>query len=128
MDELTKQLLTYVLAIIIYPLAFYIEYRIIKRLIKFGVEYFLERKNAWNEAYSSQEKDYQTVRLTREELDQISFALNTRIDNLRTTIREATVSDGVGALGKTLETCISAQKQTTYAGQPEEYKFRGEDR
>lgn len=109
-------------------LTIYIEYLIAKRLIRFGIEYFLERKSAWNRAYSSQNENYQTVRLTHEELDQISFALNTRIDNLKATIRESKETDGVGILGKAIETCISAQKQTTYAGQPEEYKFREGDR
>lgn len=45
MDELTKQFVTYALAIIIYPLAFYIEYRIIKRLIKFGIDYYYEKRS-----------------------------------------------------------------------------------
>lgn len=49
MDEVTKQLLTYVLAIIIYPLAFYIEYLIVKRLIKFGIDYFFDKKYSFHE-------------------------------------------------------------------------------
>jgi len=106
----------------------YIGYKIIRHLIKFGIDYFLERKRAKGGAYSPEDKDYQTVKLTHEELDQISFALNTRIDNLRTAIKDDKGTDGISILGRTLETCISAQKQTTYAGQPEKYKFREGDR
>lgn len=123
LEDLIIRTVIYIFATVI---GIYIECQIVKYLIKFGIDYFSEKKyQEW--AYSPQNEEYQTIRLNHEELYQISFALNTRIESIKETIREANGTDAVGILGKELETCISAQKQTTYAGQPEKYKYR-EDR
>lgn len=49
MDDMRKQILTLILALIMYPLAFYIEYLIVKRLIKFGIDYFFNKKYSFHE-------------------------------------------------------------------------------
>lgn len=125
MNEITKQLLTYLLAIILYPLAIYIEYLIVKRLIKFGINYFFEKKNNEYVPDSNEENgNYYKMSLTRTELDEISLALKDRIESLSKKIEEVETPEAKGVLAKTLQDCIAAQKQTTYAGQPEEYQYQ----
>lgn len=128
MTETTKQLLTYVLAIIIYPLAFYIEYLIIKRLIKFGINYFFEQKSGEQIVIYDGDNEYYKMSLTRSELDEISIALKVRIEETSKKLNEAQTPEGKKVLEQILQDCITAQKQTTYAGQPEEYQYRKEDR
>lgn len=56
MDEMRKQLLTLILSLILYPLAFYIEYRIIKHLIKFGIDYFFAKRYNYHEYKEAKEE------------------------------------------------------------------------
>ncbi len=128
MDEVTKQLLTYVLAIIIYPLAFYIEYLIVKRLIKFGINYFFEQKSGEQIVIYDGDNEYYKMSLTRSELDEISIALKVRIEETSKKLNEAQTPEGKKVLEKILQDCIAAQKQTTYAGQPEKYQYQDEYR
>ena len=128
MDEVTKQLLTYVLAIIIYPLAFYIEYLIVKRIIKFGINYFFEQKSGEQIVIYDGDNEYYKMSLTRSELDEISIALKVRIEETSKKLNEAQTPEGKKVLEKILQDCIAAQKQTTYAGQPEKYQYQDEYR
>lgn len=121
MDQTTKQLLTSVLTIFIYPVAIYIEYLIVKRLIKYGINYFYEKKSDYNES-----NEYCKMELTREELDEISLALKSRIEDITQKRDEAHSAEAKDVLSRMLWTCIAAQKQTTYAGQPEEYQYQGD--
>lgn len=73
------------------------------------------------------ECQYYCVQLTREELDEISIALKARIKSLKTTLSEVHSSEAKDVIGKMLQTCISAQKETTYAEQPEEYVYQDEE-
>lgn len=73
------------------------------------------------------ECQYYCVQLTREELDEISIVLNTRIEALKTTLSEVHSLEAKDVIGKMLQTCINAQKKTTYTGQPEEYIYQDEE-
>lgn len=72
------------------------------------------------------ECQYYCVQFTKEELDEISIALKTRIETLKTTLSEVHSLEAKDVIGKMLQTCISAQKKTTYAGQPEKYIYQNE--
>lgn len=71
--------------------------------------------------------NYCKIELTHEELDEISIALKSRIEDITQKRDEAHSPEAKDVLSKILWTCIAAQKQTTYAGQPEKYQYR-EDR
>lgn len=102
----------------------YIGYRIIKHLIKYGINYFYERKSGEQIAIYDESNEYHKIELTREELDEISIALKARIDDISQKIEEAHTPEAKEVLAKILQDCITAQKQTTYAGQPEKYQYR----
>lgn len=70
-----------------------------------------------------EEYQYYCVQLTREELDEISIALKARIKYLKATLEEVHSLEAKEVIGRTLQACISAQKETTYAGQPAKYRY-----
>ncbi len=67
------------------------------------------------------------IELTREELDEISLALKSRIEDITQKRDEAHSAEAKDVLSRMLWTCIAAQKQTTYVGQSAEYQYQ-EDR
>ena len=69
------------------------------------------------------EQQYYCIELTREELDEISIALKGRIECLKKTLEEVHSLEAKEVIGRALQTCISAQKETTYAEQPVEYLY-----
>ena len=73
------------------------------------------------------EYGYYCIQLTREELDEISIALKARIETLKETLAEVHSLEAKDVIGRTLKACISAQKETTYAGQPERYIYNDEN-
>ena len=74
----------------------------------------------------SYEYQYYCVQLTREELNEISIALKARIETLKKALSEVHSLEAKEVIGKTLQVCISAQKETTYAEQPKEYIYQDE--
>lgn len=66
---------------------------------------------------------YYCIQLTKEELDEISIALKERIEKLKETLSDVHSLEAKDVIGKMLQTCISAQKETTYSGQPENYIY-----
>ena len=68
-----------------------------------------------------QHSNYYTIELAREELNEVSFALKARIEDIKENRDEANSPEAKDVLSKILWTCMAAQKQTTYAGQSEEY-------
>lgn len=67
---------------------------------------------------------YYCVQLTREELNEISIALKNRIDYLKKALEEVHSIEAKEVIGEALKTCISAQQETTYAGQPAKYRYQ----
>lgn len=105
-------------------IAIYVIYRIAKYLIKFGINYFLEKSREYEANCSKEKDDYYKMSLTQAELDEISLALKARIESVSKKIEEVQSPEAKEVLAKTLQECIAAQKQTTYAGQPEEYQYQ----
>lgn len=105
----------------------YIGYRIIRHLIKYGINYFYEKKSGEQTSIYDGSNEHYKIELTREELDEISIALKARIDDMSQKIEETQTPEARRVLTEILQNCITAQKQTTYAGQPEKYQYR-EDR
>lgn len=70
-----------------------------------------------------EEQKYYYVQLTREELDEISIALKTRTAYLKKTLEEVHSLEAKEVIGKTLQTCISAQKEITYVRQPAKHRY-----
>ena len=67
--------------------------------------------------------EYYTIELTKEEIDEISIALRIRIEDLSQKLNQVQTVRGKNAIMKMLQNCITAQKQTSYSGQPLEYLY-----
>ena len=128
MNWISESTIIHGLALLEQIILIYIGYRIIKRLIKFGINYFFEQKAGEQIVIYDGDNEYYKMSLTRSELDEISIALKVRIEETSKKLNEAQPPEGKKVLEQILQDCITAQKQTTYAGQPEEYQYRKEDR
>lgn len=128
MNWISESTIIHGLALLEQIILIYIGYRIIKRLIKFGINYFFEQKTGEQIVIYDGDNEYYKMSLTRSELDEISIALKVRIEETSKKLNEAQTPEGKKVLEKILQDCIAAQKQTTYAGQPEKYQYQDEYR
>ena len=78
-------------------------------------------------AHERREQKSYDGRYKIEELDEISLALKSRIEDITQKRDEAHSAEAKDVLSRMLWTCIAAQKQTTYVGQSAEYQYQ-EDR